>query len=111
MVVPGSGSVRRQAEAKGIVDTVKSADFYGREPGFSMCFAMNDDFLQAGDGLTHAKHSIVYLRFSFLFEISQSERPIELAARSNPSASRLAPRLLRADPDLRDRGARVALVR
>ena len=49
MVVPGSGSVRRQAEAEGIADTLKSAGFEWREPGCSMCLAMNDDFLQAGE--------------------------------------------------------------
>lgn len=49
MVVPGSGSVRRQAEAEGIAQTLKNAGFEWREPGCSMCLAMNDDFLQAGE--------------------------------------------------------------
>src|SRR5260370_5571016 len=47
MVVPGSGSVRRQAEAEGIAETLKKAGFEWREPGCSMCLAMNDDFLEA----------------------------------------------------------------
>ncbi|PRY07464.1 3-isopropylmalate dehydratase large subunit [Paraburkholderia sp. BL25I1N1] len=45
MVVPGSGSVRRQAEAEGIAATLREAGFEWREPGCSMCLAMNDDFL------------------------------------------------------------------
>ncbi|MEA3112544.1 MAG: 3-isopropylmalate/(R)-2-methylmalate dehydratase large subunit [Caballeronia sp.] len=49
MVVPGSGSVRRQAEAEGIAQTLKTAGFEWREPGCSMCLAMNDDFLEAGE--------------------------------------------------------------
>ncbi|SFT82259.1 3-isopropylmalate dehydratase large subunit [Paraburkholderia aspalathi] len=49
MIVPGSGSVRRQAEAEGIAHILKSAGFEWREPGCSMCLAMNDDFLQAGE--------------------------------------------------------------
>jgi len=49
MVVPGSGSVRRQAEAEGIAEILKAAGFEWREPGCSMCLAMNDDFLEAGE--------------------------------------------------------------
>jgi 3-isopropylmalate/(R)-2-methylmalate dehydratase large subunit len=49
MVVPGSGSVRRQAEAEGIAETLKNAGFEWREPGCSMCLAMNDDFLRPGE--------------------------------------------------------------
>ncbi|WP_144113347.1 3-isopropylmalate dehydratase large subunit [Paraburkholderia sp. BCC1886] len=49
MVVPGSGSVRRQAEAEGIADTLVRAGFEWREPGCSMCLAMNDDFLAVGE--------------------------------------------------------------
>ncbi|REG59186.1 3-isopropylmalate/(R)-2-methylmalate dehydratase large subunit [Paraburkholderia sp. BL6669N2] len=45
MVVPGSGSVRRQAETEGIAATLREAGFEWREPGCSMCLAMNDDFL------------------------------------------------------------------
>jgi 3-isopropylmalate/(R)-2-methylmalate dehydratase large subunit len=49
MVVPGSGSVRRQAEAEGIAETLIEAGFEWREPGCSMCLAMNDDVLAAGE--------------------------------------------------------------
>ncbi|MFM0416114.1 3-isopropylmalate dehydratase large subunit [Paraburkholderia aromaticivorans] len=49
MVVPGSGSVRRQAEAEGIAATLQEAGFEWREPGCSMCLAMNDDFLAPGE--------------------------------------------------------------
>ncbi len=49
MVVPGSGSVRRQAEQEGIAATLRDAGFEWREPGCSMCLAMNDDFLAMGE--------------------------------------------------------------
>ena len=49
MVVPGSGSVRRQAEAEGIAAILRDAGFEWREPGCSMCLAMNDDFLAVGE--------------------------------------------------------------
>ncbi|MFM0594674.1 3-isopropylmalate dehydratase large subunit [Paraburkholderia dilworthii] len=49
MIVPGSGSVRRQAEAEGVAATLREAGFEWREPGCSMCLAMNDDFLTAGE--------------------------------------------------------------
>ncbi len=49
MVVPGSGTVRRQAEAEGIAETLMQAGFEWREPGCSMCLAMNDDVLTAGE--------------------------------------------------------------
>lgn len=45
MVVPGSGSVRRQAEFEGIANTLIDAGFEWRQPGCSMCLAMNDDVL------------------------------------------------------------------
>lgn len=48
MVVPGSGSVRRIAEQEGIAQTLIDAGFEWREPGCSMCLAMNDDVLEAG---------------------------------------------------------------
>jgi 3-isopropylmalate/(R)-2-methylmalate dehydratase large subunit len=47
MVVPGSGSVRRAAEQEGIARTLIDAGFEWREPGCSMCLAMNDDVLDA----------------------------------------------------------------
>ncbi|MFM0153732.1 3-isopropylmalate dehydratase large subunit [Paraburkholderia sediminicola] len=49
MVVPGSGSVRRQAEAEGTATILRDAGFEWREPGCSMCLAMNDDFLAEGE--------------------------------------------------------------
>jgi 3-isopropylmalate/(R)-2-methylmalate dehydratase large subunit len=48
MVVPGSGRVREQAEAEGIARTLVEAGFEWRQPGCSMCLAMNDDILQPG---------------------------------------------------------------
>jgi 3-isopropylmalate/(R)-2-methylmalate dehydratase large subunit len=49
MVVPGSGAVRRQAEAEGIAQILLDSGFEWRQPGCSMCLAMNDDFLQPGE--------------------------------------------------------------
>jgi 3-isopropylmalate/(R)-2-methylmalate dehydratase large subunit len=49
MVVPGSGSVRRAAEREGIAQTLIDAGFEWREPGCSMCLAMNDDMLDEGE--------------------------------------------------------------
>ena len=43
MVVPGSGLVKQQAEQEGIDKIFKSAGFDWREPGCSMCLAMNAD--------------------------------------------------------------------
>ncbi|SAK80878.1 isopropylmalate isomerase large subunit [Caballeronia calidae] len=48
MVVPGSGMVREQAEREGIAQALIDAGFEWRQPGCSMCLAMNDDILQAG---------------------------------------------------------------
>jgi 3-isopropylmalate/(R)-2-methylmalate dehydratase large subunit len=48
-VVPGSGLVKRQAEAEGLDEIFKSAGFEWREPGCSMCLAMNADRLEPGD--------------------------------------------------------------
>ena len=45
MVVPGSGLVKEQAEAEGIDKIFKEAGFDWREPGCSMCLAMNADKL------------------------------------------------------------------
>ncbi|GIK76293.1 MAG: 3-isopropylmalate dehydratase large subunit [Chloroflexota bacterium] len=45
MIVPGSSSVRRQAEAEGLDLIFKSAGFEWRQAGCSMCLAMNDDVL------------------------------------------------------------------
>jgi 3-isopropylmalate/(R)-2-methylmalate dehydratase large subunit len=49
MVVPGSGAVRRQAEAEGIARILTDAGFEWRQPGCSMCLAMNDDMLRPGE--------------------------------------------------------------
>jgi 3-isopropylmalate/(R)-2-methylmalate dehydratase large subunit len=48
MVVPGSGRVRDQAEQEGIAQTLIDAGFEWRQPGCSMCLAMNDDVLRPG---------------------------------------------------------------
>jgi len=48
MVVPGSGAVRTQAESEGIAQVLIDAGFEWRKPGCSMCLAMNDDVLAAG---------------------------------------------------------------
>ncbi|WP_372768921.1 3-isopropylmalate dehydratase large subunit [Pseudoalteromonas sp.] len=48
LVVPGSGLVKKQAEEEGLADIFKQAGFEWREPGCSMCLAMNDDRLGAG---------------------------------------------------------------
>ena len=45
MVVPGSGLVKQQAEEEGIDEVFKEAGFEWREPGCSMCLAMNADKL------------------------------------------------------------------
>jgi len=49
MVVPGSGLVKAQAEAEGLDRIFTDAGFEWREPGCSMCLAMNDDKLEAGE--------------------------------------------------------------
>src|SRR5262245_4791664 len=49
LVVPGSGPVKRQAEAEGLDRVFRSAGFEWREPGCSMCLAMNDDRLEPGE--------------------------------------------------------------
>jgi 3-isopropylmalate/(R)-2-methylmalate dehydratase large subunit len=49
MVVPGSGAVRRQAEEEGLAQLFIDAGFEWRQPGCSMCLAMNDDVLEPGE--------------------------------------------------------------
>ncbi len=49
MVVPGSGLVKSQAEEEGLNLMFKAAGFEWREPGCSMCLAMNEDKLQPGE--------------------------------------------------------------
>jgi 3-isopropylmalate/(R)-2-methylmalate dehydratase large subunit len=49
MVVPGSGQVRRAAEAEGLDRVFRDAGFEWREPGCSMCVAMNGDAASPGE--------------------------------------------------------------
>ena len=49
MVVPGSGLVKEQAEQEGLDTILIEAGFEWREPGCSMCLAMNDDKLEPGE--------------------------------------------------------------
>ena len=49
MVVPGSGLVKAQAEEEGLAAIFRDAGFDWREPGCSMCLAMNDDKLTVGE--------------------------------------------------------------
>ena len=49
MVVPGSGEVKRQAEAEGLDRIFTAAGFEWREAGCSMCLAMNPDRLEPGE--------------------------------------------------------------
>src|SRR5204863_9237602 len=48
MVVPGSGLVREQAEQEGLDEVFLAAGFEWREPGCSMCLAMNPDKVPPG---------------------------------------------------------------
>ncbi|MGB8144357.1 MAG: 3-isopropylmalate dehydratase large subunit [Chromatiaceae bacterium] len=49
MVVPGSGPVKEQAEAEGLDAIFRAAGFEWRDPGCSMCLAMNADRLEPGE--------------------------------------------------------------
>jgi 3-isopropylmalate/(R)-2-methylmalate dehydratase large subunit len=49
MVVPGSQSVKREAELEGLDAVFREAGFEWREPGCSMCLGMNPDILQPGE--------------------------------------------------------------
>ena len=49
LVVPGSGLVKRQAEAEGLDKIFLAAGFEWRDPGCSMCLGMNDDRLSPGE--------------------------------------------------------------
>ena len=49
LVVPGSGLVKQQAETEGLDQIFKDAGFEWREPGCSMCLAMNADKLEPGE--------------------------------------------------------------
>ena len=48
LVVPGSEQVKQDAEAEGIDAIVRAAGAEWREPGCSMCIAMNGDLVQPG---------------------------------------------------------------
>jgi 3-isopropylmalate/(R)-2-methylmalate dehydratase large subunit len=48
LVVPGSMPVKRQAEAEGLDLVFKEAGAEWREPGCSMCIAMNGDYVESG---------------------------------------------------------------
>jgi 3-isopropylmalate/(R)-2-methylmalate dehydratase large subunit len=48
LVVPGSEKVKKEAEAEGLDEVFRSAGAQWREPGCSMCLAMNDDRLEPG---------------------------------------------------------------
>jgi len=49
LVVPGSGLVKEQAESEGLDQVFQAAGFEWREPGCSMCLAMNADRLEPGE--------------------------------------------------------------
>ncbi|WP_026603442.1 3-isopropylmalate dehydratase large subunit [Methylomonas sp. 11b] len=49
LIVPGSGLIKQQAEAEGLDKIFTAADFEWRDPGCSMCLAMNADRLEAGE--------------------------------------------------------------
>jgi 3-isopropylmalate/(R)-2-methylmalate dehydratase large subunit len=49
LVVPGSGQVKAQAEREGLHEIFRAAGFQWREPGCSMCLAMNADRLEPGE--------------------------------------------------------------
>lgn len=49
MVVPGSGLVKKQAEERGLDNIFREAGFEWRDPGCSMCLAMNEDVLEPGE--------------------------------------------------------------
>jgi 3-isopropylmalate/(R)-2-methylmalate dehydratase large subunit len=49
MVVPGSGMIKQQAEQEGLDEIFIAAGFEWREPGCSMCLAMNADKLEPGE--------------------------------------------------------------
>ena len=49
MVVPGSHRVKAQAESEGLPDIFRAAGADWREPGCSMCLAMNPDRLEPGE--------------------------------------------------------------
>src|SRR5450759_2550951 len=61
LVVPGSGPVKRQAEREGLDKVFVAAGFEWREPGCSMCLAMNDDRLEPGERCASTSVSYTHL--------------------------------------------------
>ena len=49
LVVPGSGTVKKEAEARGLAEIFRAAGAEWREPGCSMCLAMNGDRVEPGE--------------------------------------------------------------
>ena len=60
MIVPGSGLVKNQAEEEGLHHVFVEAGFEWREPGCSMCLAMNDDILQPGERCASTSNCLLY---------------------------------------------------
>ncbi len=58
MVVPGSGLVKEQAEREGLDKVFTDAGFEWREPGCSMCLAMNADRLEPGERCASTRTAI-----------------------------------------------------
>jgi 3-isopropylmalate/(R)-2-methylmalate dehydratase large subunit len=58
MIVPGSGIVKQQAEAEGLHRIFIQAGFEWREPGCSMCLAMNEDRLRPGERCASTSNAI-----------------------------------------------------
>jgi 3-isopropylmalate/(R)-2-methylmalate dehydratase large subunit len=58
MVVPGSGLVKAQAEREGLDRVFRDAGFEWREPGCSMCLAMNDDRLEPASAARRRRTAI-----------------------------------------------------
>ena len=56
MVVPGSGPVKEQAEKEGLDRIFTAAGFEWRQPGWSVCLAMNDDRLEPGERCASASN-------------------------------------------------------
>jgi 3-isopropylmalate/(R)-2-methylmalate dehydratase large subunit len=59
LVVPGSGLIKAQAEAEGLDKVFTAAGFEWRQPGCSMCLAMNDDRLNPGERCAHRPRTAI----------------------------------------------------
>lgn len=109
LVVPGSGPVKAQAEQEGLHEIFRAAGFEWRDPGCSMCLAMNADRLEPGErcastsnrnfegrqgygGRTHlvspamAAAAAVFGRFVDVREIGAADFPPPAAAIAAPAA-------------------------